>query len=346
MAFVATEELTLPTLDVSKWLKGGESERQKFASEIFNVLKRHGFTKIINHGMSDDTLKEIYHWVSIPPNAMRHFSNQEQLKAKIANAPSSTKPQRGWSRRGLERIAKLNWGRTEKGDAPALDLQDAKEHVDLGSPEDKEYHNQWPREEDLPGYRVSMEKQYDALHKLSEELLSALELALGLSRGSLTSVIHTQASEQRITHYPAIKVVDMQRGDTSRIWPHSDLGVLTCLVQDEVGGLEVEDREHKGSFFPVRRERWDEMVINVGETLERLTNGALPAGIHQVTVPRELQDQPDATVPPRYSCAFFVKIDRTADVGVLPRFLENGEKRRYKSMTALEFHLHRLTTAY
>lgn len=216
----------------------------------------------------------------------------------------------------------------------------------MGSPKDEEYQNKWPREEDLPGFRTCMEEHYASCLKVSLELLSALELALKLPRGMLSSKCANEASELRLSHYPPISVPDMERGDTSRIWPHTDLGVITLLFQDEVGGLEIEDRENKGTFFPVRREAWNEMVINVSETLERMVNGQLPAGLHQVTVPRELKGKQDATLPPRYSSAFFCKADRSADVGVLETLVANGEPRRYESMTALQFHLHRLTTAY
>lgn len=191
-----------------------------------------------------------------------------------------------------------------------------------------------------------MERHYHSCNKVSIELLAALELALKLPEGVLSSKCANESSELRLSHYPSISVQDMERGDTSRIWPHTDLGVITLLFQDEVGGLEVEDRDNKGVFFPVRRENWNEMVVNVSETLERMTNGQLPAGLHQVTVPRELKGNAEATLPSRYSTAFFCKADRSADVGVLEPLLANGEVRKYETMTALQFHLHRLTTAY
>lgn len=191
-----------------------------------------------------------------------------------------------------------------------------------------------------------MERHYASCDKVSIELLSALELALELPQGSLSSKCANESRELRLSHYPPISVQDMERGDTSRIWPHTDLGVITLLFQDEVGGLEVEDRDNKGVFFPVRREAWNEMVVNVSETLERMTNGKLPSGLHQVTVPRELKGNAEARLPSRYSTAFFCKADRSADVGVLEPLLANGEPRKYETMTALQFHLHRLTTAY
>lgn len=216
----------------------------------------------------------------------------------------------------------------------------------MGAPDDTEYCNQWPQEKDLPGFRACMENHYNLCLDMSFEIMRALELGMKVPYGSLSEKCKGKASELRISHYPSISVADMERGDVSRIWPHTDLGVLTFLFQDAVGGLEIEDRDDKGSFFPVQREAWNEVVITVSETLERWTNGELPAGLHRVTVPPGLKGKDDSALPSRFSSAFFVKADRTAEVGVLPPFIANGEEKRYESMTALEFHLHRLTSAY
>lgn len=191
-----------------------------------------------------------------------------------------------------------------------------------------------------------MEGHYSACRRISNALLEALELALQAPHGSFSVKCAGEASELRLNHYPPISVGKMKEGRVSRIWPHTDLGVLTCLFQDSVGGLEIEDRENKGTFYPVPRASWNEMVVNVSETLERWTNGQLPAGVHQVTVPPSLKDNDDAVIPARFSNAFFVKADRTADVGSLPHFIPEGESCRYKSMTALEYHMRRVASAY
>lgn len=211
---------------------------------------------------------------------------------------------------------------------------------------DKEYSNRWPQEEQLPGFRSFMEKHYDSCNYISVALLEAIELSLGLEIGSLSTKCSGGASEMRLNHYPPIKVGQMKQGKISRIWPHTDLGVLTLLFQDTVGGLEIEDRKDKGNFAPVPRERWNEMLVNVSETLERWTNGVLPAGVHQVTVPPKLKDDNEAVIPARYSNAFFVKADREADVGALSHFVAAGQEPKYKSMTALDYHKYRVATAY
>lgn len=124
-----------------------------------------------------------------------------------------------------------------------------------------------------------MEEHYASCLKASIKLSAALELALELPNGMLSFKCANEPSELRLSDYPQISVPDINRGDTSRIGPHTDPDVITLLFQDEVGVLEVEDRDHKAKFFPVRREVWNEMVMNVSETLVRMTNGQIPAGL-------------------------------------------------------------------
>lgn len=282
------------------------------------------------------------------------FTLSPEAKVNMAH-PGGPIPQRGWSRLGAENSAKLhrsgvNGGKegkaADKQEGASIDLEDSREHFDQGMGTDAKFPNRWPREEDLPGFRGFMEKHYDRCNFISVALLESIELSLGLEKGRLSTQCVGGASEMRLNHYPPISVGQMKQGSVSRIWPHTDLGVLTLLFQDTVGGLEIEDRTRKGSFFPVPRGEWNELIVNVSETLERWTNGVLPAGVHQVTVPPSLKDQDDATIPARFSNAFFVKADREADVGALEHFVKAGEEPRYKSMTAHEYHTSRVASAY
>lgn len=180
-------------------------------------------------------------------------------------------------------------------------------------------------------------------------LLEALELASGLPTGCFTRMCGSEASELRLNFYPHADVQHVS-GQVSRIGAHTDLGVITCLFQDDVGGLEIEDRNAAGMdrpFRPVKTEsNGGEMVVNVSETMQRWTNDRLKAGIHRVTVPDQLKECPAATVPPRISVPFFVKADRTASVGPLGHFVHAGERRRYEDMTALQYHQERVANAY
>ena len=193
-----------------------------------------------------------------------------------------------------------------------------------------------------------MEEAFETLEQISASIMEALEVAFDLPSGAfLSRTTHEgNASEMRLNHYPAIDVNEIRCGGVSRIWPHFDLGVITLLFQDGVGGLEFENREQQNTFNRVECASQAEMVVNVSETLQRWTNDALPAGLHRVNVPQYLEDQAVGTLPERYSIAYFCKADRGASVGPLSQFVQEGSTQKYQEISAIEYHQQRLQSAY
>lgn len=193
-----------------------------------------------------------------------------------------------------------------------------------------------------------MEDAFEQMEGISKKIMEALELALRLPRGAfLDKFTHdNNASEFRFNHYPAIDIETIRGGCVRRIWPHFDLGVITLLFQDRVGGLEFENREQPGTFHRVECRKPSDMVVNVSETLQRLTNDRLPAGLHRVSMPEEMEDKSTGMLPERYSIAYFCKADRGACVGPLRQFVDQGTLPKYSDITAIEYHRQRLLTAY
>ena len=115
--------------------------------------------------------------------------------------------------------------------------------------------------------------------------MRAVELGLGAPTGCLTELSVPNSSELRLNHYPQIDIQEMTTGNAARAWPHTDSGVISLLLQDEVGGLEFEDRQNSSSFIRLSSNGSMEMIVNVADTLERWTNGVLRAGLHRVNNP-------------------------------------------------------------
>lgn len=198
-----------------------------------------------------------------------------------------------------------------------------------------------------------MESLFETFEKVAAQILEALETAFSVPRGTFNRLIthDSSASELRLNHYPAIDVAELKRGHVSRIWPHFDLGVITLLFQDRTSGLEFQDRRYRGGgcdggFIRVESDDPREMIVNVSETLQRWTNGKLPAGLHRVGLPPELDGEEGGVLPERFSVPFFCKADRAATVGCLEPFVEPGSKAAYEDMTAIEYHQQRLLSAY
>ena len=208
--------------------------------------------------------------------------------------------------------------------------------------------NKWLQAPELSSFRPFMEDFYRQCDDTGLTLLKALEVAWGIDDGSLVARCIPSATDLRLTHYPAIPVDEMQAGGTSRIAPHTDFGPITLLFQDSVGGLEIEDRTNPepNSFLPLPPTDTMEMIVNVGDTLTRWTNGKITGGIHQVTTPAAMKGESGMILPPRLSMAYLFKAERDVSVGPLPKFVSASEPARYPDVTAREFQRWKNSTVY
>ncbi|RYO79249.1 hypothetical protein DL762_008265 [Monosporascus cannonballus] len=146
-----------------------------------------------------------------------------------------------------------------------------------------------------------------------------------------------QITNLRLTHYPPIPIEEMRSGRTSHIAPHSDFGILTLLFQGSTGGLEVGNRSGPGTFVTVPPTDTKEMIANVGDTLQRWTNGKLFGGLHRVTIPEPMKKADGVVLPKRFTMAYLFKTQRTVSVGPLPKFITADNPAKYPDINALEF---------
>lgn len=169
-----------------------------------------------------------------------------------------------------------------------------------------------------------MQSFFEECLLLHHQILLILEEALNLPNNELVSLCAEGNGEVRITHYPSIPVAQLKTGSTCRIAEHTDIGILTLLFQDTVGGLEVEDQNHPSLFLPVESKNPGEMILNVGDTLQRWTRNSLLSANHRVTYRQALKDN-EVILPPRYSVGFFGKADAAASMKPLAQFLSAEE---------------------
>ena len=58
--------MTISTLDIASFTDANPEERKKFNDDLLSSLERYGFVKFVNHGISDQSVKDIFHWVGSP----------------------------------------------------------------------------------------------------------------------------------------------------------------------------------------------------------------------------------------------------------------------------------------
>jgi isopenicillin N synthase-like dioxygenase len=216
------------------------------------------------------------------------------------------------------------------------------ETVDLGSATDDLVDNIWVPEERLPGFKSFMESFYEKAFKTELELLSALSIALGVSEEHMRSLHCRAENEFRLLHYPSIPASDLADGSATRIAEHTDFGTITMLFQDSVGGLQVEDQANLGTFHSIESSRQTDIILNIGDSLQRLTNDTFKAACHRVTYPPAIKAGDSVAIPERYSVAYFAKPNRAASLLPLKEFITPATPCHYEDVTAWEWNNRRI----
>ena len=170
--------------------------------------------------------------------------------------------------------------------------------------------NQWPA--GLPGFKEAILAYYAAMEGLMRRLLQGISLAMDLPRNALEPMFRNPVSQLRLLHYPDQQgeIVDMIGARA-----HKDFGVLTILLQDEVGGLEVLNSAGEWVVTPPIR---DTFVVNLGLMMLHLTNDRYQAAQHRV-INRYGRE--------RYSIPFFINPDYDATLATLGKFAQDGRSR-------------------
>ena len=127
-------------------------------------------------------------------------------------------------------------------------------------------------------------------------VLEAIALHLGLPRTWFASTVAEGNSVMRLLHYPPLTGADAE--GAIRAAAHGDINTITLLLGAEEAGLELltASGEWKAVAPPEGA-----LVVNIGDMLERLTNGKLRSTTHRVVNPRG-----EAAYRSRYSMPFFL----------------------------------------
>jgi isopenicillin N synthase-like dioxygenase len=133
----------------------------------------------------------------------------------------------------------------------------------------------------------------------------------------------------RPIHYFPIESPEDVPSDAVRAAEHGDINLITLLMGASADGLEVLRRD--GSWIPIKALP-DQLVVNVGDMLERLTNGKLKSTIHRVVnPPRNLMNTP------RYSIPFFMHPRSEMSLATLESCVSATNPKVWDDITAGEF---------
>jgi len=262
---------------------------------------------------------------------------------ELAPHPVSGSHHRGYSAPGREKVHHLK----PDGDDFKLDVnevqKDIKESFEAGRDDDPVMPNIWYPDGVLPGFKDACLDFFWACYETEKQILKALALGFNLSEDYFLS-FHTKPDNQlRLLHYPSVRASELEHEKASRIPSHADFCTLTILVQDDVGGLEVEDPHSPGTFVPVPPIPGS-IVVNAGDFLMMWSNNTIRSTIHRVRSPTE---KPEGDmIPSRYSIPYFCAADLSTVVDCIPSTWSTDKPKKYPPISAGEYILKRLSLNY
>uniref|UniRef100_A0A0C9RSZ4 TSA: Wollemia nobilis Ref_Wollemi_Transcript_14309_1211 transcribed RNA sequence n=1 Tax=Wollemia nobilis TaxID=56998 RepID=A0A0C9RSZ4_9CONI len=184
--------------------------------------------------------------------------------------------------------------------------------VAVKDPVDAETLECWPPVIRDAGLEYSAE-----MKKLAVSLFSALSEGLGMP-GILENIMGY--GRFILTYYPPCPNPDMTFG----ISGHSDVSLLTILLQDDVGGLQV---MHSGRWVAVQPIS-GAFVINIGDTLQVLSNGRFQSVEHRAVATQNRA---------RMSIPFFCFPDNSTVIKPISEIVDDHNPPRYRSFTFGEY---------
>ena len=301
--------MAIPVVDLAQF-SGTPQEKTSFISALGKAYEEVGFVAVKNHGISDDTIDRLYR------NTTAFFSLPSETKHKYEIPGLSG--QRGYTSFGKEHA---------KG-STAPDLKEFFQFgqtVDDGDPIRKEYPDNVVVAE-LPEFNPIFSRAYRSFEHSGGLLLQAIAIYLGLAENYFDSFIHNGNSILRAIHYPPIT---SEPKSAIRAEQHEDINLITLLIGASADGLEILSKQNE--WVPVTSLP-EQIVVNVGDMLQRLTNDKLKSTTHRVVnPPREKWGSS------RYSIPFFLHPRSSMSLACLPGCVDAGHPKAYPDATAGEY---------
>ena len=305
--------VNIPRLDLDTYINGTAEQRKRFSDEIGKAFNDTGFVTITNHGLSKELIDKLYQQVKAL------FDLSEDVKLKYEKAELSG--QRGYTSKGKE---------TAKG----FKVPDLKEFWQIGQTvtDGDPVKNEYPENlvvEELPEFNSTTREVYQKLEAAGAHLLRAIAVYLGLPEKYFDNKVHNGNSILRTLHYFPITDPDALPADAVRAGAHEDINLITLLIGASADGLELLTRE--GNWFPVKA-HGEDVVVNVGDMLQRLTNNKLKSTTHRVVNPprEEMKNS-------RYSVPFFLHPKSDMNLTSLELCIDAEHPKQYSDMTAGEY---------
>jgi len=306
----------IPSLDLADFTSGSPAQKAAFVQKLGEAYQNIGFVAIKSHGLSQDLQDRLYGSIK------DFFKLPDTIKTNYEKPEIGF--QRGYTGKGKEHAKGRNTGDLKEFYHVGQELS----RIPDSDPIKSEYPpNIWPSE--LPEFQNDANEAYRTLQSAGKAMLQAIALSLDLDENYFEDKVAHGNSILRQIHYFPIENPDEVPADAVRAAEHGDINLITLLMGASADGLQVLRRD--GKWIPITALP-DQLVVNVGDMLERLTNKKLKSTIHRVVnPPREKMNTS------RYSIPFFMHPRSEMDLTCLESCVDTDHPKQFEDVTAGEF---------
>jgi isopenicillin N synthase-like dioxygenase len=300
----------IPVVNLADFLSGDPQLKQKFVNDLGKAYEDVGFVAVKNHGIPDDLIVELY-------KDVQQFFSLPLDKKKQYEVPGLA-GQRGYTSFGKEHA--------KGSDAP--DLKEFYQHGQMVEDGDriKEEYPDNVTIKDVAAFTPTLNKAYRAFEKSGKALLQAIALYLGLDEHYFDKYVYNGNSILRAIHYPPIT---SEPKSAIRAEQHEDINLITLLVGASADGLQILTRQNEWVGVTSLPEQ---IVVNVGDMLQRLTNNKLKSTTHRVVNPSR-----DKWHTSRFSIPFFLHPRSEMSLACLSSTIDASHPKAYPDATAGEY---------
>lgn len=302
--------MSIPLVDLADFLDNNPAKKEVFVTQLGKAYEDVGFVAVKNHGIPQKLIDELYEYVQ------QFFSLP--LEKKLKYEVPGLSGQRGYTSFGREH-------------AKGSEAPDLKEFFQYGQTveDDDAIKQEYPDNvvvAEIPAFNVTLYNVYRCFEKSGAALLQAIALYLNLDENFFLPHLINGNSILRCIHYPPITT---EPKSAIRAEQHEDINLITLLVGASADGLQILTK--KGEWLNVTSLP-EQIVVNVGDMLQRLTNNKLKSTTHRVVnPPREFWHTS------RFSMPFFLHPRSEANLACLEGCIDAEHPKMYPDITAGEY---------
>ncbi len=284
----SSDTSVIPVIDISSALNSDDIE--SVANAIHQAATSYGFFYISNHGIPQELLDQAF-------AVSRDFF---ELHSDHKRSVAVDTQQRGWMAQGMSRLAGAAthdlkevffWG--AETDANDPDVLAGKPLVAV---------NQWPSDA-FPRLKEELLPYYHTVCDVARRVMAAIAVSLDQPPEFFDAYYEKPLARGQLVYYPPSTKAD-EAEHRFGVAPHTDFGVLTLLLQDNSGGLQVQSTSGEWIEAPPIP---GTLVCNIGDLLARWSNNRFASTVHRVinrsanarySIPVFFDPHPDTIVDP------------------------------------------------